>query len=271
LNKIFVAYKPPYLSSGSFLNRIKRANKFTKCGYSGTLDPFASGTLIIATGQYTKLFNYLSLEPKVYRATLWLGAISESLDIEKFEKVDEVREYSIQEIENTLAKFIGENLISPPKFSAKWVDGKRAYKLARNSVEFELEKTVMKVFDIKLLHYIHPLIHFELSVSKGSYIRSIAYHIAKELGEEGILSSLERVSEGEFRYKEDVNSPLDYIKLPYNKYLCEKNQIINGKKLDISELEIGIDGKYILDIEENFAIIEIKDGVVSYLINNMEK
>ena len=93
MNALFAAHKPAGVSSNHVLTRLKRKYKFGKCGYSGTLDPFASGLLLVGVGAYTRLFDYLDKSTKSYEATLWLGAKSESLDIEQIESVECVREF----------------------------------------------------------------------------------------------------------------------------------------------------------------------------------
>ena len=87
MNRLFVAYKPSFVSSNRFLSSVKKRYKVKKAGFSGTLDPFAKGVLIVAFGQYTKLFRYLKKSPKRYRATLWIGAKSPTLDIEKVTRI----------------------------------------------------------------------------------------------------------------------------------------------------------------------------------------
>jgi len=92
MNSIFVVNKPIFRSSNSYMRYVKRKYKTKKVGFSGTLDPFATGCLIVATGQYTKLFQYLNKTPKSYKATLWLGANSPSLDIEKIDSIKKTEE-----------------------------------------------------------------------------------------------------------------------------------------------------------------------------------
>jgi len=110
---------------------VKQKYGTKKVGFSGTLDPFATGCLIVATGQYTKLFNYLQKTPKTYRATLWLGANSPTLDIEKVDSITEIAPFGKKEISTALESFLGEQSYYPPKYSAKKIGGKRAYELAR--------------------------------------------------------------------------------------------------------------------------------------------
>ena len=204
LNRLFVAYKPSGMSSNRFLSTLKRKYKTKKAGYSGTLDPFAKGVLIVALGNYTKLFRFLDKAPKTYRATLWLGAKSDTLDIEGITKdsIYETKEVTLVKIKNSLKKLEGELTYDPPIFSAKSIDGVRAYDLARAGKEVKLQQITSNIFNTKLIHYSHPFLTFEATVSEGTYIRSLGDLIAKDLGVEfGSLTALERLSEGKFRYK----------------------------------------------------------------------
>lgn len=270
LNKLLVVNKPMFVSSNSYLNKIKRKYKNKKAGFSGTLDPFAKGCLIVAFGQYSKLFNYLSKTPKKYKATIWLGATSESLDIENIIDIkDEVRLVK-ENIIDVINSKLGEIEYTPPKFSAKKIDGKRAYELARSGQEVEMKKSIMNIYNIKFLNYNHPFISFEATVSEGSYIRSLAQLICEELNVKGTLSYLERVNEGKFFFnnEEDLN-PLDYIDLPIIKYSGTKEWLDNGKKISIDYLDKKDNGKYLIIFDNFFSIIEIYENDVKYLLNKV--
>ncbi|MFY4782643.1 tRNA pseudouridine(55) synthase TruB [Aliarcobacter butzleri] len=272
LNKLLVVNKPIFMSSNFYLNRIKRKYKNKKAGFSGTLDPFAKGCLIVAFGQYAKLFKYLSKTPKTYKAVIWLGVESESFDIEQIKRIELVNEINKEKILNELNLLKGEIEYIPPKFSAKKIDGKRAYELARNGVEVELNKTKMTIFDTKFVLYSHPFITFEVTVSEGTYVRSFAQILLEKLNSFGTLSYLERLNEGEFFYENEKElNPLDFIKLPVNKYLGTTEWLEKGKKIGIEYVEKKDNGKYLILTEKFFSIIEIVDNDVKYLINKVPK
>ncbi|KLD98004.1 tRNA pseudouridine(55) synthase TruB [Aliarcobacter butzleri] len=272
LNKLLVVNKPIFMSSNFYLNRIKRKYKNKKAGFSGTLDPFAKGCLIVAFGQYAKLFKYLSKTPKTYKAVIWLGVESESFDIEQIKRIELVNEINKEKILNELNLLKGEIEYIPPKFSAKKIDGKRAYELARNGVEVELNKTKMTIFDTKFVLYNHPFITFEVTVSEGTYVRSFAQILLEKLNSFGTLSYLERLNEGEFFYENEKElNPLDFIKLPVNKYLDTAEWLEKGKKIGIEYVEKKDNGKYLILTEKFFSIIEIVDNDVKYLINKVPK
>ena len=272
LNKLIVVNKPMFISSNFYLTKIKKKYKNKKAGFSGTLDPFAKGCLIVAFGQYSKLFKYLKKTPKTYKAVIWLGAQSESFDIEKVISVDLVEKVKEEKIKSHLNSLVGEIEYIPPKFSAKRVDGIRAYELARMGEEVELSKCKMNVYNTNFISYRHPFITFETTVSEGSYIRSFAQILLEKLKTVGTLSYLERINEGSFVFdgEKDLN-PLDYLDLPINNYFGTTEWLEQGKKIYIDYLEIKEDGKYLIVTDKFFSIIEIEDGDVKYLLNKVLK
>ncbi|GAB6074553.1 pseudouridine synthase family protein [Nautilia lithotrophica] len=277
-NMLFVANKPMFVSSNKFLNTLKRKYGIKKMGFSGTLDPFACGCLIIASGQYTKLFRFLKKTPKTYIATLMLGAYSPTLDIERIEKIENTGGFSKEQITETLKSFLGKQKQLPPKYSAKKINGQRAYSLMENDKlqtkngNVYLEKEIeIEIFDIELINYSHPFITFKASVSEGTYIRSLGFDIAQKLGVNGTLTYLERVNEGKFHYEcEKLLNPLKYLDLQENIYLSDTENLILGKKLNINDFKIKKNGQYYVKYDNFFAIIEIEEEKVSYILNRIE-
>jgi len=270
LNKLLVVKKPIFTSSNSYLNKIKRKYKNKKAGFSGTLDPFACGCLIVAFGQYSKLFKYLSKTPKTYKAVIWLGVESESFDIENVTSINKSKILDKEIIINEIKKLVGEIEYIPPKFSAKKINGKRAYDLAREGVKFEMKKSIMNIVDSKFINYNHPFITFEASVSEGSYIRSLAQILCERLNTIGTLSYLERLNEGKFFFQNEKDlDPLDYLDIPLNNYSGTKEWFFDGKKISMDYLETKEDGKYLIVFDDFFSIIEIVESEVSYLLNKV--
>lgn len=272
LNKLFVVNKPMFISSNFYLNKFKRSFKNKKAGFSGTLDPFAKGCLIVAFGQYTKLFKYLNKAPKTYKSVIWLGVSSESLDIERVENIGFEKKQDFDFIKKELLKLKGKIEYIPPKFSAKRVNGLKAYELAREGLDFELKASTMQIFDIKLLQYNHPFISFEVTVSEGSYIRSLAQLFLQNIGCVGTLSYLERVCEGKFRFQNHKElNPLDFIEFPRNIYSGTKEWLEFGKRVSKDYLSIKENGRYIIEVDTFFSIIEIVDNEVKYILNKVPK
>ena len=269
-NRLFVAYKPANMVCNHFLSRIKRRYNVTKAGFSGTLDPFAQGVLIIAFGQFPKLFRFLKKAPKTYRATLWIGASSPTLDIEKVDNVEVMLPFHPDSVNFVLQSMIGEKTYLPPKYSAKKIDGARAYDLARADKEFELKAITNTIYDCHLVHYMHPFLTFEITISEGGYVRSIGALIAERFGFRGCLSALERLNEGSFIYEnEKALNPLEYLDLPQNAYLKDPQDILLGRKLSVENFEKQEEGIYQIVIDEVLSVVEISANGVEYLLNSL--
>jgi len=272
MNLLFVVNKPIFRSSNGYMSYVKHKYGTKKVGFSGTLDPFATGCLIVATGQYTKLFRYLAKTPKVYRATLWLGASSESFDLENITNIRGLAPLDTHEVLDAVTSLEGLLSYLPPKYSAKSVNGRRAYDLARAGEEIKLKQINSTVYDIKMIHYNHPFVHFEATVSEGTYIRSLGQIIADKLGIDATLSSLQRIREGDFVYNnEKPFDPFEHLTIPRNTYTGDEEWLEMGKKLQIEYFENRSDGEYLIETANFFAIISIQENQVSYRLNRLEK
>jgi len=266
MNRLFVAYKPSGIGSNRFLSKLKRKYNVKKAGFSGTLDPFAKGVLLIGFGSHTKLFRFLNKTPKKYRATLWLGANSDSLDTEMISEVEFLPEFNEETINNAIKSLQGELEYEPPIFSAKRINGQRAYDLARAGKEVKLNKINSTIYDIKLLHYRHPFVTFEATVSEGTYIRSLGRLIAHKLGVAfGSLSALERLNEGQFFFEGEKELDIKQsLNIPQNYYLGDDDNVRFGRILDIEDLKIQEDGVYYLDNGDNISVIRVANQEVHY-------
>lgn len=272
MNRLFVASKPSGIGSNLFLSKLKRKYGEKKAGFTGTLDPFAKGVLIIGMGSYTKLFRFLNKTPKTYKATLWLGAKSDSLDTEMIENVKILKELDKLNVEKTVLSLKGALEYEPPIFSAKRIDGQRAYDLARAGKKVVLNKINSTIYDIKLLNYSHPFVSFEATVSEGTYIRSLGLLIAKKLGVEyGSLSYLERLNEGQFFYENekalDIKKSLNIEK---NLYLGDSDNLKYGRVLALNDLDVKEDGTYWLEGDGFISVITIKNDKVKYELGKIQ-
>jgi tRNA pseudouridine55 synthase len=169
-----------------------------KVGHTGTLDPFATGLLVLVVGNYTKRAQEFSKLDKTYEAELALGAVSSTGDIEGEIKPYNGKRITYNEIEQTLKSFIGEIEQTPHKFSAIKVNGQRAYKLARSGQEVILEPRKVTIYSIENIQYNYPKLKFTTKVSSGTYIRSLAEDIGEKLSTGAYLSALRRTEVGGF-------------------------------------------------------------------------
>jgi tRNA pseudouridine55 synthase len=190
--------KPYDWTSFDVVRRIRRLVRIKKIGHAGTLDPLATGLLILCTGKYTKKINEYMAREKEYTGTIVLGARTPTYDLES-EPVDfkEISSISAVDIQHAAAQLTGEIMQVPPIYSAIKKDGKRAYELARRGREVELQPRKINVYAFET-SYNPPEVNFRIVCSTGTYIRSLAHDLGGILGCGGYLSSLCRTRIGEF-------------------------------------------------------------------------
>ena len=211
--------KPVGWSSFQAVNKIKWVirKKFglkkIKVGHAGTLDPLATGLLLICTGKFTKKINELQGQVKEYTGTITLGATTPSYDLEtevdKTYPVDHITEGLIQ---RKSLEFLGEIEQVPPVFSALKKDGKRLYEYARKGENIEIKKRVVEIHEFEITKIAVPEVMFRIVCSKGTYIRSLAYDFGKALGSGGYLSKLRRTKIGDY-YVDKALAPEDFEKV----------------------------------------------------------
>ena len=201
-------------TSRDVVNRACKLLNTKKIGHCGTLDPFATGILILGVNKGTKILQFLENGKKEYIAKLQLGLISETLDITgKDIKNVEVKKYEKEKIIEVLQSFLGKSMQITPKYSARKVDGKKLYEYAREGIEVKDIYKEIEIYSIDLIDYYDDTIVFKACVSKGTYIRQLGLDIAKKLGTAGILSELERISIGSFT----LDQTLDVEEISYEK------------------------------------------------------
>lgn len=173
--------------------------KKIKIGHAGTLDPLATGVLLICIGKATKMVNALQSEEKEYVAELELGATTPSHDMEHpIDKRYPTEHITRELIDEALLSLTGERLQAPPIYSAKKVEGVRAYEFARAGEEVELKKALINIYEIEVLDFTMPYLKLRVRCSKGTYIRSLAYEIGQALNSGAYLRSLRRTRSGGF-------------------------------------------------------------------------
>jgi tRNA pseudouridine55 synthase len=213
--QVILIDKPVNWTSFNVVSRIRRLTKVKKVGHAGTLDPLATGLLIVCTGKKTKEISEYQAQRKKYSGVITLGKSSPSMDLatEITETVlpDDLREEKIFAVRN---KFLGNVEQVPPMFSALKHNGKRLYKIAREGKEVERAPRQVEIFSFDIKKIELPDIHFEIACSKGTYIRVIADDFGKEFGCGGILSLLRRTEIGD--YKVDNAYDLEELTAKFN-------------------------------------------------------
>ena len=188
--------KPKSKTSFSLVSSLRKLTNIRTIGHAGTLDPFADGVMVLLIGKpYTRLSDRFLNQDKEYLATVYLGVTTDSYDIEG--EITNTNAYipDLNQIEETLVKFQGTILQTPPMFSAKKVEGKKLYELARKGITIERQSVPVNLH-IELLEYSYPKLEIKVHCSKGTYIRSLAYDIGIELTCGAHLSALTRTRSG---------------------------------------------------------------------------
>lgn len=177
--------------------------KKIKVGHAGTLDPLATGLLVICIGKHTKLIEGLTNDHKTYTGTFLLGKTTPSFDLETEYNQDFPTEHiTMEQMEETVKSFLGTQMQTPPIFSAKQIDGKRAYDYARAGKEVEMKQNEITIHSFSIDSTRFPEVDFEISCSKGTYIRSIAADFGKKLGSGATLIALRRTVSGAFNIEQ---------------------------------------------------------------------
>lgn len=193
-------------TSFDVVKQIRCILKIKKVGHAGTLDPFATGLLIVLLGQGTKLSPYLMAGEKVYRATMRLGIETDTQDLTgHVVQTRPVPEFESKTIQKKASEFVGEIEQVPPIFSAVKYKGKRAYEFARKGIKIGLEKRKVKVHSLEIISVDLPDVSMEVSCSSGTYIRSIAASLGRQLRPGAHLKTLRRLSIESFTVKDALN------------------------------------------------------------------
>lgn len=192
--------KPPKITSRQAVDCVKRLLNVKKAGHGGTLDPDATGVLLICLGDGTKLFEALQAGTKEYEGTLVLGITTDTLDANgRIIKTAETRQINSNQIRSVCQQFVGEIEQTPPMFSAVKYKGKPLYRLARRGIEVKRDSRQVCIESIELLSFNIPEVHFRVVCSKGTYIRVLAADIGIALGCGAHLSELTRTRSGVFK------------------------------------------------------------------------
>ena len=199
LPELLLVDKPKHWTSNDVIRKIKSITKVKKIGHAGTLDPLATGLLIVGLNSGTKLLSNLITSSKKYFVVIHFGYYTNTLDSE-----GEVLDFknttiSFLDLVNVLDGFVSNKYLqTPPKFSAILINGVKAYKLARNNIDFEIKSKEVQLFSYKIINFANNELMIEIDVSKGFYVRSFAYDLGLKLNSYGNVAELKRISIGDF-------------------------------------------------------------------------
>lgn len=250
MNGILIINKEKTFTSRDIVNILNKKLNTKKIGHTGTLDPIATGVLVICIGKYTKLVDKITSYDKEYIATIKLGIKTDTLDITgNILAENSPKTLTKNEIINTLNSFLGKSMQEVPKYSAIKIDGKKLYDYARNQEEITLPKREINITEIELLAFTKEEITFRVVVSKGTYIRSLIRDICTKLSVYGTMCQLTRTRQGNFTIDnalnlQDINnnSKLLTIKDIFNYPIYQLNneeylKVYNGNHLTINQNE----------------------------------
>jgi tRNA pseudouridine55 synthase len=205
MDGIIVVDKPAGITSFDVVRKIRQKLKIKKVGHCGTLDPLATGILVILLGRHTKLFSSFSNFDKGYLASLKLGLSTDSGDCQgKVLRECDIGDVSLPKVEGIFKEFIGEFNQLPPMFSALKYKGKKLYEWARQDIEVPRQRRRVKIYDLQILNSHLPYIDFYVKCSKGTYVRTLVDDIGFRLGCGACLTGLRRVALGPFSIEEAV-------------------------------------------------------------------
>jgi tRNA pseudouridine55 synthase len=197
--KVLLIDKPLEWTSFDAVKKVRNLTRVSKVGHAGTLDPLATGLLIICTGKFTKKINEYMAQEKEYTGTFTLGAVTPTYDLES-EPIEQrpIDHITVDQLRAATIPFTGEIMQVPPAHSAIKKDGVPVYKMARKGIEVKLEPRKLTIYTFEITTYEPPLVHFRVVCSTGTYIRSLANDYGAQLGCGAYLSSLRRTKIGNF-------------------------------------------------------------------------
>ena len=203
---IIIVNKPSGMTSHDVVDKVRHKLKMKRVGHAGTLDPLATGVLVMLIGKATKLFGRFENFGKAYTATLILGMKTKTADIEgEVISRTTATSFTREQIEDVMKGFVGDIEQTPPMVSAIKHKGKRLYELARKGIEVERKARKINISELRLLDYAPPRVTFYLECSKGTYVRQLAEDIGGKLGCEACIAEIERTKVGPFELHKAVN------------------------------------------------------------------
>ncbi len=231
--------KSPGMTSHDVVARLRRGLKLKKVGHAGTLDPLATGVLVMCLGAATRLSEYVMGHRKRYRAVVHVGIETDTYDAEgAITRQVDVSELNRQQVEASLLQFVGDLQQIPPAYSAIKQSGRKLYEMARAGQTVELQPRPVSIYAIQMVEWIPPTFTLEIECSAGTYIRSVAFDVGRALGTGAHLSGLVRLSSGAFRQSDSVKLDEVLAAPDWIKYLVDPQQALaDWSRVDLDATE----------------------------------
>ena len=272
MNGILVVNKDKDMTSRDVVNIISKKFNTKKVGHSGTLDPIATGVLVVAIGKYTKLIDILTSSYKEYVASFQLGILTDTLDITG--NIIDEKSYGVDKelIESVLKSFLGKSIQEVPKYSAVKINGKKLYEYAREGIDIDLPKREIDIKEIELYSFKGDTITFRCVVSKGTYIRSLINDIGKKLNTYATMTELKRTKQGNFKIEDSYT--LKSIEKEQFKLLTYKDIFKSYEKYELNDEEyfkVKNGQKMPINFKNDEIIYTYKDEYIALYVKDNDK
>lgn len=263
MNGLLLLNKEPNMTSHDLVNKVRKQLGIKRVGHTGTLDPNATGLMLIVFGKATKLVNYLQKDKKEYILEMKLGLLTDTLDVwGKIIKEEDFVKPSRDELNEVLDSFMGKQKQRPPMYSAIKVKGKKLYELARENITIDIPERDIEIKEIELLEY-NETIRIRVLCSSGTYIRVICTDIAKKLGTIGIMTALVRTKVGDFKL-EQANTIIELQKGDYTIINPEK-ALSRYPKVNYENLSDIVNGRKIeIETEHDLVLIKVDNKIMAF-------
>ena len=251
---VLIIDKPEGITSHDVVAKVRKALHTKKVGHTGTLDPLATGVLVVCVEKATKLVQYLTCENKTYEVQMKLGVKTDTGDITggvlatDDDVENKLKSLTFEKVQEVLKTFLGSQKQVPPMYSAIKVNGKKLYEYAREGVEIEREERDIEIYSIEDVSFENDILKYTVSCSKGTYVRSLCEDIAKKLGTCGTMTALRRTVTGEFEIKDSIQ--IEEI---------SEEKIISMEKLFDKKIDVSNNMKKLINGEE--IKVDLEDGL----------
>lgn len=260
-NGILIINKPKDYTSRDVVNRLNMIFETKKIGHTGTLDPLATGVLVIAIGTYTKLVNELTSLDKEYIAEIKLGIKTDTSDITgNILEKNENYNISKEDIINAFNNFPKNYEQTVPAYSAVKINGKKLYEYARENIKIDLPKRLVSIYSLELLDFNNDVIKFKTKVSKGTYIRSLIEDVCTKLGVLGTMNNLVRTKQGKF----SISDAIDLSSVKSDTKLLKSRDVLNARDYILDDV------LYKRVINGNKLKLELEDGYYNMIYNSSD-